>query len=72
MNGFSSPILFRILDDYELELVKLLVKYGADVNAKDTVGANSAHNDLRYEMLKKLGYFVTESSEHFAEYTILY
>ena len=26
-------------------------------------------NHVRYEMLKRLGYFVTESSEHFAEYT---
>ncbi|MCG9598856.1 alpha-glucosidase/alpha-galactosidase [Vibrio sp. Isolate25] len=26
-------------------------------------------NLVRYEMFKKLGYFVTESSEHFAEYT---
>ncbi|WP_386688266.1 alpha-glucosidase/alpha-galactosidase [Lonepinella sp. MS14437] len=27
------------------------------------------NNLIRYEMLKKLGYFVTESSEHFSEYT---
>ena len=26
-------------------------------------------NRVRYDMLKRLGYFVTESSEHFAEYT---
>jgi alpha-galactosidase len=26
-------------------------------------------NRVRYEMLERLGYFVTESSEHFAEYT---
>ena len=26
-------------------------------------------NKVRYEMLNRLGYFVTESSEHFAEYT---
>lgn len=26
-------------------------------------------NRVRYEMFKRLGYFVTESSEHFAEYT---
>lgn len=26
-------------------------------------------NRVRFEMLKRLGYFVTESSEHFAEYT---
>lgn len=27
------------------------------------------HNRVRYEVLTKLGYFVTESSEHFSEYT---
>jgi alpha-galactosidase len=27
------------------------------------------NNRVRYEMLSRLGYFVTESSEHFAEYT---
>ncbi len=27
------------------------------------------HNRVRYEILKRLGYFVTESSEHFSEYT---
>ncbi|MEJ2036431.1 MAG: hypothetical protein P8X69_10395 [Maritimibacter sp.] len=26
-------------------------------------------NKVRYEMMMRLGYFVTESSEHFAEYT---
>ncbi len=26
-------------------------------------------NLVRYEMLKRLGFFVTESSEHFSEYT---
>lgn len=27
-----------------------------------------AHNRVRYDMLSRLGYFVTESSEHFSEY----
>jgi alpha-galactosidase len=27
------------------------------------------YNRVRYEMFKRLGYFVTESSEHFSEYT---
>lgn len=27
-----------------------------------------SHNRVRYEMFKRLGYFVTESSEHFSEY----
>ncbi|MDF7758810.1 alpha-glucosidase/alpha-galactosidase [Kosakonia cowanii] len=32
-------------------------------------GNPRCQNIVRYEMFKKLGYFVTESSEHFAEYT---
>ncbi|MBS1966114.1 MAG: alpha-glucosidase/alpha-galactosidase [Chloroflexi bacterium SZAS-1] len=32
-------------------------------------GRVPGHNRVRYEMLKRLGYFVTESSEHFSEYT---
>lgn len=31
-------------------------------------GRVPASNRVRYEMLRRLGYFVTESSEHFAEY----
>jgi alpha-galactosidase len=31
-------------------------------------GEVPAHNRVRYEMLRHLGYFVTESSEHFSEY----
>ncbi len=33
-----------------------------------TSDAVPAHNRVRYEMLRHLGYFVTESSEHFSEY----
>ncbi|MGI8476909.1 MAG: alpha-glucosidase/alpha-galactosidase [Thermomicrobiales bacterium] len=32
-------------------------------------GAGPAWERVRFEMLKRLGYFVTESSEHFSEYT---
>jgi len=31
-------------------------------------GRVPAHNRVRYEMFQRLGYFVTESSEHFSEY----
>jgi alpha-galactosidase len=31
-------------------------------------GKEPAYNKVRYEVLRRLGYFVTESSEHFAEY----
>ena len=35
-------------------------------------GRVPAGNRVRYDMFKRLGYFVTESSEHFAEYTPWY
>lgn len=44
------------------DLYPLIRKVAAD-------GRVPAGNRVRYEMLERLGYFVTESSEHFAEYT---
>ncbi len=35
-------------------------------------GRVPADNQVRYDMLRRLGYFVTESSEHFAEYVPWY
>ena len=42
-----------------------------EVGESKSYGANwdGCSNHVRYEVLKRLGYFVTESSEHFAEYT---
>ena len=36
------------------------------------VGRMPPHNQVRYDLLKRFGYFVTESSEHFAEYVPWY
>jgi len=44
------------------DLYPLIRKVAAEGRVPDT-------NRVRYEMLTRLGYFVTESSEHFAEYT---
>src|SRR5262249_30729029 len=44
------------------DLYPLIRKVVADGRVPD-------NNRVRYEMLMRLGYFVTESSEHFAEYT---
>ncbi len=38
------------------------------INQAQAAGQVPAWNQVRYEMLKRLGYFVTESSEHFSEY----
>lgn len=35
---------------------------------EESLGNERCANLVRYEMMKRLGYFVTESSEHFAEY----
>lgn len=48
----------------------LLAAYEAGSVPKPNIHGNPrCENIVRYEMFKKLGYFVTESSEHFAEYT---
>jgi alpha-galactosidase len=39
------------------------------IRALAASGDVPAHNRVRYEMCKRTGYFVTESSEHFSEYT---
>jgi alpha-galactosidase len=38
------------------------------LRARAASGQVPDHNRVRYEVLRHLGYFVTESSEHFAEY----
>lgn len=49
---------------------ELLAAYEAGQAPKPNIHGNTrCQNIVRYEMFKKLGYFVTESSEHFAEYT---
>tara|TARA_Y100000741_G_C18063290_1_gene481429 strand:- start:355 stop:723 length:369 start_codon:yes stop_codon:yes gene_type:complete len=37
-------------------------------NKKENYSNKPLHEKVRYEILDRLGYFVTESSEHFAEY----
>ncbi|MBF0752616.1 MULTISPECIES: hypothetical protein [unclassified Pasteurella] len=38
-----SPIIFEIRSNYKLDLMKVLVKYGANIEAKSTSGKNPAH-----------------------------
>lgn len=49
---------------------RLLQAYRQGQAPKPNIHGNlRCPNIVRYELLQKLGYFVTESSEHFAEYT---
>ena len=43
--------------------------YRAGESGNFGTNGDGCSNYVRYDVLKKLGYFVTESSEHFAEYT---
>ena len=47
----------------------LLAGYRSGAYPKPDPNHPRCPNRVRYEMLTRLGYFVTESSEHFAEYT---
>jgi alpha-galactosidase len=45
-------------------------KLGADMNARALKGELPDHKDMvRFEIMRKFGYYITESSEHNAEYT---
>ncbi len=48
---------------------KLRKKHLAEEIPKPSLWNERCPNNVRYEMMLRLGYFVTESSEHFAEYT---
>ena len=41
-----SPIIFEIRSNYKLDLMKVLVKYGANIEAQDTVGETPAHANI--------------------------
>lgn len=65
--AFYTRFEKRHADGTMEDLYPRLMKVGAD----KSFGSNwdGCTNEVRYEILKRLGYFVTESSEHFAEYT---
>jgi len=59
--GINHMAFYLRLERDGRDLYPLLRQVVAD-------GRVRPHNRVRYEMLTRLGYFVTESSEHFAEY----
>jgi alpha-galactosidase len=60
--GINHMAFYLRFERHGADLYPLIRKVVAD-------GRVPANNRVRYEMLTRLGYFVTESSEHFAEYT---
>jgi len=60
--GINHMSFYLRFERYGEDLYPLIRKVVSD-------GRVPSNNRVRYEMLMRLGYFVTESSEHFAEYT---
>ena len=55
--------------EYQDLYPKLLAGYeSGEYPTTESLYSPRCPNKIRYEMLKRVGYFVTESSEHFAEY----
>ncbi len=56
-------------DGTSIDLYPILKKIGKNGSAAANTGANArCPNFVRYKFMEHFGYFVTESSEHFAEY----
>ena len=55
--------------EYEDLYPRLKEAYTSGKAPKANIHNPRCENKVRYEMMMRLGYFVTESSEHFAEYT---
>ncbi|MBN6065490.1 hypothetical protein HYE66_03320 [Aggregatibacter actinomycetemcomitans] len=44
--NYNVPIIFELLNDHKLESIKLLVKYGADIELMDSNGETPAHDAI--------------------------
>lgn len=65
--AFYTRFEKRLPNGQSEDLYPRLMKIG--IEQRFGTNWDGCTNHVRYEMLKRLGYFVTESSEHFAEYT---
>lgn len=56
--------------DGDVDLYPQIKQRAAEINAQARKSSAAKHGDMiRYEMMRHFGYYITESSEHFAEYT---
>ena len=77
-HGFLSKIWKKITDNQSEDLYPKLKNLANKIVNDEILSSRSRekseysnkvlHEKVRYEILRRFGYFVTESSEHFAEY----
>ena len=67
--GINHMCFFLRLEHRGIDLYPRLRQLYPEPRESPTRGEWGLADAVRYEMLRRLGYFVTESSEHFAEYT---
>jgi alpha-galactosidase len=72
INHMAFYLTLEVKDEngeYQSLYPRLMQGYADGVYPKPNPHNSRCLNKVRYEMMKRLGYFVTESSEHFSEYT---
>lgn len=68
--GINHMAWLLEIKDGQTDLYPLIKQKAAELVAKERQKGNSQHHDLvRLEMMRHFGYYITESSEHNAEYT---
>ena len=67
--GINHMCFFLRLEHQGIDQYPALRELYPEPRESPTRGEWGLADAVRYEMLRRLGYFVTESSEHFAEYT---
>jgi len=69
VGGINHMAFFLRLEHEGRDLYPRLKELFVDPADAPRRGRREMADAVRYEMMRRLGYFVTESSEHFAEYT---
>ena len=68
--GINHMAFYTQFEHLGVDLTPRLAAFAAsDADPRRPMGSITMADRVRYEMFRRLGYFVTESSEHFAEYT---
>lgn len=67
--GINHQAWLLEINDGKKDLYPEIKKRAEEKNAKARIKGNEKHGDMvRFEMMKHFGYYITESSEHNAEY----
>jgi len=68
--GINHMAFYTTFEHHGVDLTPRIAEFAASgADPRRPMGTITMADRVRYEMFRRTGYFVTESSEHFAEYT---